>query len=105
MTRSERFRRPLGIALATLIAAGGLGATTAVAYDGTKCTAPGNCWEPKPGYPDKVAGSKYDPKHNPAELSKQSQSIADMEARNKKRVDYFQKTGQFVYDVSKIPSN
>ena len=77
----------------------------ASAYDGTNCKAPGNCWEPKPGYPDKVAGSKYDPKHNPAELNKQPESITQMEARNQKRVEYFQKTGQFVYDVSKIPSN
>jgi len=84
----------------TALAAGGAGA-----YDGTNCKAPGNCWEPKPGYPDKVAGSKYDPKHNPTELNKQSESIAQMEARNQKRVEYFQKTGQFVYDVSKIPSN
>ena len=52
-----------------------------------------------------MAGSKYDPKHNPAEIAKQAESITQMEARNKKRVEYFQKTGQFVYDVSKIPSN
>jgi len=76
----------------------------AAAYDGTNCKAPGNCWEPKPGYPDKVAGSKYDPKHNPAEVNKQQQSIQEMEARNAQRVQYFQKTGKFVYDVSKIPA-
>ena len=29
------------------------------AYDGTNCRAPGECWEPKPGFPDKIAGSKY----------------------------------------------
>src|SRR5262245_3531838 len=34
-----------------------LGAGVASAYDGTKCKAAGVCWEPKPGYPDKVAGS------------------------------------------------
>lgn len=101
-----RHRLASTLAAAALSAAGVLAAATgAIAYDGTNCRAPGNCWEPKPGYPDKVAGSKYDPKHNPAELSKQSQSITEMEARNKKRVEYFQKTGQFVYDVSKIPSN
>jgi methanol dehydrogenase (cytochrome c) subunit 2 len=88
------------LAVGILFGAGG-----AFAYDGTKCKAPGNCWEPKPGYPDKVAGSKYDPQPNPAEINKQSASITEMEARNKKRVEYFQKTGQFVYDVSKIPSN
>ena len=76
----------------------------ASAYDGTNCKAPGNCWEPKPGYPDKVAGSKYDPKHNPTELNKQQESIKGMEQRNSQRVEYFKKTGQFVYDVSKIPT-
>ncbi len=80
-------------------------ASGASAYDGTNCKAPGNCWEPKPGYPDKVAGSKYDPKHDPKEINKQSESIKGMEARNAQRVQYFQKTGQFVYDVSKIPSS
>ncbi|MFG1478916.1 methanol dehydrogenase [cytochrome c] subunit [Xanthobacter sp. V4C-4] len=82
-----------------------LSAAGALAYDGTNCRAPGNCWEPKPGFPDKVAGSKFDPKHNPTELNKQSQSITAMEERNAKRVAYFQKTGKFVYDVSKIPTN
>ncbi|WP_029356857.1 methanol dehydrogenase [cytochrome c] subunit [Bosea sp. 117] len=89
-----------GAAALALILAGG-----AHAYDGTNCKAPGNCWEPKPGYPDKVAGSKYDPKHDPKELNKQSESIKGMEARNAQRVEYFKKTGQFVYDVSKIPSS
>ena len=45
----------IGTAVAAIVAA-----TSAFAYDGTKCKAPGNCWEPKPGFPDKVAGSKYD---------------------------------------------
>lgn len=76
----------------------------ASAYDGTNCKAPGNCWEPKPGYPEKVAGSKYDPKHDPKEVNKQSESIKGMEARNAQRVEYFQKTGTFVYDVAKIPN-
>lgn len=85
------------------IAAVGLGASTAaVAYDGTKCKAEGNCWEPKPGYPDKVAGSKYDPKHNPAELAKQQKALDDQSARNKKRSEHFKKTGNWVYDVKKI---
>jgi methanol dehydrogenase (cytochrome c) subunit 2 len=77
-------------------------AAGAVAYDGTKCKAPGNCWEPKPGYPEKVAGSKYDPKHDPKELAKQGDSIKAMEARNAKRSEHFKKTGKWVYDVSKL---
>lgn len=75
---------------------------TAQAYDGTNCKEPGNCWEPKPGYPEKVAGSKYDPKHDSNELNKQSQSITEMEARNKKRTAHLNKTGKFVYDVDEI---
>lgn len=78
------------------------GAGSALAYDGTKCKAPGNCWEPKPGFPDKVEGSKYDPKHDPKELAKQGASIQAMEERNKKRVENFKKTGKWEYDVSKI---
>ncbi|SEA96567.1 methanol dehydrogenase [Rubrimonas cliftonensis] len=78
-------------------------AGAASAYDGTNCKAPGNCWEPKPGYPDQVAGSKYDPQHDPAELSKQQESITGMEARNAARVAHFKATGEFVYDVKKIP--
>ena len=72
------------------------------AYDGTKCQTPGDCWEPKPGYPEKVAGSKYDPKHDANELNKQSESIKAMEARNAKRVGHLKKTGKFEYDVSKL---
>jgi methanol dehydrogenase (cytochrome c) subunit 2 len=72
------------------------------AYDGTNCKEPGNCWEPKPGYPEKVAGSKYDPKHDSNELNKQSESIVEMEARNKKRTAHLNKTGTFVYDVDEI---
>lgn len=72
---------------------------SASAYDGTHCKEPGNCWEPKPGYPDKVAGSKYDPKHDSNELNKQAQSIKEMEARNAKRTEVMSKTGKFVYDV------
>lgn len=72
------------------------------AYDGTNCKEPGNCWEPKPGYPEQVAGSKYDPKHDPNELNKQAQSIKEMEARNYKRWQHLNKTGKFVYDVEEI---
>jgi methanol dehydrogenase (cytochrome c) subunit 2 len=77
-------------------------AATAIAYDGTKCKAPGNCWEPKPGYPEKVAGSKYDPKHDPKELAKQGDSIKEMEKRNALRSKHFIETGNWVYDVSKL---
>jgi methanol dehydrogenase (cytochrome c) subunit 2 len=77
-------------------------AGAAVAYDGTKCKAPGNCWEPKPGYPAEVKGSKYDPKHDPKELAKQGDSERAMEARNAKRTENFKKTGKWVYDVSKL---
>ncbi len=94
---------------ATLIAAAAVAlagiAAPALAYDGTKCKAPGNCWEPKPGFPEKIAGSKYDPKHDPKELNKQADSIKQMEERNKKRVENFKKTGKFEYDVSKIAAN
>lgn len=78
-------------------------ASTAFAYEGTNCRAPGDCWEPKPGYPEKVAGSKYDPMHDPMELSKQAESIKAMEERNALRVKHFKATGEFVYDVRKIP--
>lgn len=74
----------------------------ALAYDGTKCKAPGNCWEPKPGFPEKIAGTKYDPKHDPKELNKQAESIKAMEERNKKRIENAKKTGKFEYDVAKI---
>jgi len=79
--------------------------TNALAYDGTKCKAPGNCWEPKPGYPAQIAGSKYDPKHNAAEVAKQQTSINEMEARNRQRVEHFKRTGTFEYDVRKIPNS
>lgn len=74
----------------------------ALAYDGTNCKAPGNCWEAKPGYPEQVKGSKYDPKHDPKELAKQGESLKAMEARNAKRSEHFKKTGTWVYDVSKL---
>ncbi|MEJ0092724.1 MAG: methanol dehydrogenase [Methylocella sp.] len=76
----------------------------AAAYDGQNCSAPGICWEPHPGYPDIIAGSKYDPKLDPNEVVKQSVSERDMEARNKLRVNNFVKTGKFIYDVKNIPA-
>lgn len=79
-----------------------VGAGVAGAYDGTKCKAAGVCWEPKPGYPEKVAGSKYDPKHNPAELAKQQKALDDQASRNAKRAEHFKNTGKWVYDVTKI---
>lgn len=88
--------------LCALAAAALFQTATVYAYDGTHCKEAGVCWEPKPGYPDKVAGSKYDPKHDPNELDKQGQSIKDMEARNEKRWANLSKTGKFVYDVEDI---
>jgi methanol dehydrogenase (cytochrome c) subunit 2 len=90
---------------ATLVGAAAvavMAATSAFAYDGTKCKEPGVCWEPKPGFPDKIAGSKYDPKHDPAEIAKQADSERAMEARNAKRTENFSKTGKWEYDVSKF---
>jgi methanol dehydrogenase (cytochrome c) subunit 2 len=75
---------------------------SAFAYDGTHCKEAGVCWEPKPGYPAKVAGSEYDPKHDVNELNKQAQSVKEMEARNEKRTANLNKTGKFVYDVEEI---
>lgn len=69
----------------------------AIAYDGTNCKSEGNCWEAKPGYPDKVKGSKYDPKHSNAELEKQTSAMQAMEERNAKRVENFKKTGKWSY--------
>jgi len=88
----------LGVAVGML-----LSSPWAMAYDGQKCSQPGVCWEAKPGFPQQVVGSKYDPKHDPKEIAKQGDSIKQMEARNKLRVDYFKKSGKFVYDVDKIP--
>ncbi len=50
----------LSIAAGAIVAAAamiGVTAPAALAYDGTKCKAAGICWEPKPGFPDKIAGS------------------------------------------------
>ena len=92
------------LAGAAIIAAGLVGATApaALAYDGTHCKAPGNCWEPKPGFPEKIKGTKYDPKHDAKELAKQGVTMHAQEERNKKRAENFKKTGKWVYDVSKI---
>lgn len=90
---------------ALAIGAGALLAVPALAYDGTKCKAQGNCWEPKPGFPEKIAGSKYDPKHDPKELNKQSDSLKQMEERNAKRIEAAKKTGKFEYDVTKLSAN
>lgn len=98
-----RIIRCTTVAIAAL-ALSGAAMTVASAYDGTKCKAPGNCWEPKPGFPDKVQGSKYDPKHDPKELVKQQTTIQSMEERNRKRVAHFKKTGKWEYDVAKIPA-
>ncbi|MBK1614326.1 methanol dehydrogenase [Rubrivivax gelatinosus] len=82
-----------------LTAAGLLLSGAAFAYDGTNCKAPGDCWEAKPGYPEKVAGSKYDPKHDPVELRKNEDAVKAMEARNAKRLEAAQKTGSFNFNV------
>lgn len=54
-------------------------------------------WEAKPGFPEKIKGSKYDPKHSQAELDKQTSAMESMEARNAKRVENFKKTGKWSY--------
>jgi methanol dehydrogenase (cytochrome c) subunit 2 len=83
-----------------LLAACGLIATAgAQAYDGTKCKAPGDCWEPKPGFPAKIAGSKYDPKHDPAEINKNEQAVKAMEQRNAKRLANAKSSGSFKFEV------
>jgi len=93
------------ISLLASLTVAALACNSALAYDGTNCKAPGNCWEPKPGYPAQVAGSKYDPKHNAAEVAKQQTSINEMEARNRQRVEHFKRTGKFIFDVRQIPSS
>ena len=76
-----------------------------LAYDGQHCKEPGVCWEPQPGMPEELAGSKYDVKslEDPKEVAKQGGSERAMEERNRKRIEYFKKTGKFVYDVTQIP--
>jgi methanol dehydrogenase (cytochrome c) subunit 2 len=97
MSKISRVAAVLGAAVALSFAGG-----SAFAYDGTKCKAPGNCWEPVPGFPEKIKGTKYDPKHDPKELAKQGSSEREMEERNAKRTAHFQKTGKWVYDVKKL---
>jgi len=92
MKAKTLFTRPTWLITASLTVGVAAGVQ---AYDGTQCQTPGDCWEPKPGYPEKVAGSKYDPKHDPEEINKQSESIKAMEARNAKRVQHLKKTGKF----------
>lgn len=74
-----------------------LAAVPAMAYDGQQCSEKGKCWEAKPGFPDKIKGSKYDPKHSQAELDKQTASMQGMEERNAKRVENMKKTGKWKY--------
>lgn len=76
----------------------------ALAYDGQHCAEPGVCWQPQPGHPEKLSGSKYDVKQyeEPSEVAKQGKSEREMEARNEQRIQNFQKTGKFEYDVKKI---
>jgi methanol dehydrogenase (cytochrome c) subunit 2 len=102
MGGSEMKKSKLGLALLAAIFVAPT--ASALAYDGTNCKAPGNCWEPKPGFPEKIEGSKYDPKHDPKEIAKQQASIQAMEERNKKRVAYFKKSGKWIYEVDKIPT-
>ena len=51
-----------------------------------ECKEPGVCWEPKPGFPDKIAGSKYDPKHDPAEIAKGAATSAPLKAAALRRL-------------------
>lgn len=85
----------------TMVAIAGamVASSAAFAYDGTNCKEAGNCWEAKPGFPDKIAGTKYDPKHDPVEIGKQEATIKAMDARNAKRVANAKSTGKFVYEV------
>ena len=69
----------------------------AFAYDGHNCKEQ-QYWEAKPGYPEKVAGSKYDPKHDPKEVGEQQASVQAMDARNAKRIANAKSTGKFDYD-------
>jgi len=87
-----KFKSLAVAASALMIMSGG-----AVAYDGTKCSAAGDCWGAKPGVPEKIKGSKYDPKHSEKELNKQTQAMQSMEKRNADRVKQFKKTGNWVY--------
>jgi methanol dehydrogenase (cytochrome c) subunit 2 len=78
----------------------------ALAYDGQHCQEAGVCWEAQPGYPEKLAGSKYDVRglEDPKEVAKQGNSERAMMDRNAKRVEYFKKSGKWVYDLDDIPN-
>jgi methanol dehydrogenase (cytochrome c) subunit 2 len=84
------------------IASAMLASGTTIAYDGQKFKEPGNAWEPKPGFPEKIAGSKYDPKHDPVEVAKQEAAIKAMDERNAKRIANAKATGTFIFDVKNI---
>ncbi|MEQ1601120.1 MAG: methanol dehydrogenase [Methylophilaceae bacterium] len=88
----------------TLVAITGamVAAGSASAYDGQKFKEPGNGWEAKPGFPEKIAGSKYDPKHDPVEIGKQQLAVNAMDERNAKRIANAKATGSFEFDVKKI---
>jgi methanol dehydrogenase (cytochrome c) subunit 2 len=98
MTMQKKLTGVMLMASAALL----LSAATASAYDGLHCKEPGVCWQPKPGYPAVVKGSKYDPKLDPKEVAKQGDSERAMEERNAKRTEHFKKTGVWIYDVSKL---
>jgi len=86
--------------LTLALAAGALVASSlSFAYDGQTCKEAGNCWEAKPGFPDKIAGSKYDPKHDPVEVAKQEAATKAIDERNAKRIANAKATGTFKFDV------
>lgn len=86
--------------LTMVAAAAALTASASVlAYDGQNCKEPGNCWEPKPGFPEKIAGTKYDPKHDPVQVGKQEAAIKAMDERNAKRIANARETGTFKFEV------
>ena len=68
----------------------------ALAYDGQHCKEAGVCWEAQPGYPEKLAGSKYDVKglEEPNEVAKQGNSERAMEAAQCKTHRVFQQDRQ-----------
>ena len=70
-----------------------------LAYDGQTCKEAGNCWQAKPGFPEKIEGSKYDPKHDPVEIGKQQAATQAIDARNAKRVANAKATGKFDFNV------
>jgi methanol dehydrogenase (cytochrome c) subunit 2 len=85
----------------TLVAIAGamVASGAAMAYDGQTCKEAGNCYQAKPGMPAVIAGSKYDPKHDPVEVGKQQLATQAIDARNAKRIARAKETGTFVFDV------